>query len=116
MLAAGNYKYTIDICGFGWTDRVKILMQMGRPLFLVERPYKEWFYDDMEPMIHYIPVKEDLSDLVSKYEYIESNQKLYNSIKRNMTDFALKYFSCDAYLEYTSDVIQRYGISEGGDV
>ena len=49
MYKSAKYKYLIDVRGTGWTDRVKILMSLGRPVFLVDRPYKEWYFDKLKP-------------------------------------------------------------------
>jgi len=110
MWELGQFKYTLDIRGFGWTDRVKILLQLGRPMFLVERPFKEWYFDKLMPMRDYVPVKEDLSDLLEKYEYLESHPEVYAEIVASMKEFVGEYFSPDYILEYLKDVVLKYGV------
>ena len=110
MTDLAEYKYVLDIRGYGWTDRVKVLMQLARPLFLVERPYVEWYFSDLVPMVHYIPVKEDLSDLIDKYEYIEDRPDEYRRIVDGMQEFADRHFSADAVMRYLRDVILKYGV------
>ena len=98
MTELAKYKYTLDIRGYGWTDRVKILMQLRRPLFLVDRPYEEWFFGALEPMKHYVPVKEDLSDLLDRYDYLEHHPEVYDNIVKEAADFADSQFSPDAVM------------------
>ena len=99
-----KYKYLMDICGTGWTDRVKILLQLGRPLFLVDRPYKEWYFDKMQPMKHYVPVKADLSDLIEKIKYMEQNERVYNEIVQNTLSFSREYLIGQKTVEYLRDI------------
>lgn len=112
MTELAKYKYTLDIRGYGWTDRVKILMQLGRPLFLVERPFIEWYFDRLIPMKHYIPVKEDLSDLVERYDYMESHTEEYDKIVSNAKRFVEDHFMPEAILETLRDIVLKYGVTE----
>lgn len=43
-------------------------------LFHPETPSKDWFFDDMKPWIHYIPVGWHLNDLHEKFKWAESHQ------------------------------------------
>ena len=112
MLELPKHKYLLDIRGYGWSDRLKILLQLGRPIFMVDRPYKEWYTDKLISWEHYIPVKEDMSDLVERYHYMEEHPEKYDEIVKNMNAFAEEYLSPEAVLRYTRDVILKYGIVE----
>lgn len=105
-----EFKYLIDVRGFGWTDRVKTLMMLGRPLLLADRPNKEWYMNAMEPMIHYVPVKEDFSDLIQKIDMLNADQELYKSIVKNQKRFVAQYLSCEAILSYLRDVTLKYDV------
>lgn len=110
MTDLAKFKYTLDIRGYGWTDRVKILLQLHRPLFLVDRPYREWYFDDLVPMKHFVPVKEDMSDLIKKYELLESDPALYEQIVRSANEFVKDHFSPDAVMECLKDMVLKYGV------
>ena len=88
-----DFKYLIDIRGYGWTDRVKYLLGMKRPLLLVDRPYREYYFNRLIPMKHYIPIREDLSDLIEKIEMLETNKDLYETICNNAFKFVLNNFT-----------------------
>ena len=62
-------------------------------------------------MKHVVPVKEDLSDLIEKYEYLESHPEIYDNIASNAKDFVGNVFSADNILNYTKDIIQKYGLA-----
>ena len=112
MTDFAKHKYLLDIRGYGWSDRLKILLQLGRPIFMISRPFKEWYTDKLVPWEHFIPVKEDMSDLIENYYYMEEHPEKYVEIVSNMRDFADKYLSPEAVLKYTRDVILKYGVVE----
>lgn len=110
MTELSKYKYTLDIRGYGWTDRVKILLQLGRPVFLIDRPFQEWYFDRLVPMKHFIPVKEDLSDLIEKYEYMENHPDVYDDMIKAMAEFVEKYFAPENILGYLKEIVLKYGV------
>lgn len=110
MTELSKFKYTLDIRGYGWTDRVKILLQLGRPMFLIDRPFREWYFDQLVPMKHFIPVREDLSDLLEKYEYIESHPDVYEEMIKAMREFVDLYFTPENILAYLKDIVLKYGV------
>ncbi len=112
MTGQAKYKYLIDVRGSSWTDRVKVLFHLKRPIFLADRPYREWYFDKLVPWKHYIPVKEDLSDLVEAYKYMEAHPEKYDDICQSMQEFADEYLSPAAVLKYVRDVCLMYGVKE----
>ncbi len=112
MPEQARYKYLIDVRGYGWTDRVKTLLMLGRPVLLVDRPVVEWYMEYMEPMKHYVPVKEDLSDLIEKIQYLNSHPDQYDFIVKNTKKFVRQYLSTESILKYLRDVTLQYGTQE----
>ncbi len=106
MLDMAEYKYLIDIRGNSWADRTKILLQLGRPVLMVDRIYKEWYFDDLIPMKHYVPIKPDLSDLIEKIKYLDSNKDVYESIVINAKQFCEEHFRPECYLKYLHDCLK----------
>ena len=93
-----NYRFIIDVRGVGWTDRIKWLLAMGRPLLIVERPYKEYYFDDIRQWDHYVPVREDLSDLIDHIELLRNNEDLCEKLTYNCRKFVKEKFTTDAVL------------------
>lgn len=83
-----RYKYLIDVEGNSYSARLKFLFYSQRVVFLQERKWKEYFHYDLKPYEHYIPVKNDLSDLVDQYNRIEKDPMLYKQITENALKFA----------------------------
>ena len=94
-----KFKIVLDIGGIGYSGRLKYLLFSGRPLIFVDRPYVEYFHDDLIPYKHYIPVKRDLSDLVDKTKWILENYDEALMIAKNARDFALQEFTAAKFSE-----------------
>jgi hypothetical protein len=66
---AKRYSVLIDVEGGGFSARLKYLLWSRRPVIIVDRPYKEFFFKHLKEWEHYVPVKRDLSDLVEKAKW-----------------------------------------------
>lgn len=53
----------LDMEGNGWSARLKLLLHSGRPVLVVDRPWREWWFDEFVAWEHFIPVRRDLADL-----------------------------------------------------
>ncbi len=93
MIDFPRYIYLICLAGYGWADRLKHLLSMRRVVLLIDYPYKEYYSHLLIPMIHYVPIKADLSDLISKIKYLESHPEVYEKISENATIFSREHFN-----------------------
>ena len=92
------WKYLLDMEGCGWSARTKVLLRSPRIVFIVDRPYEEWWYEHLIPWKHYVPVKRDLSDLEENYITIENNESLQQYINVEQRKFAQTYLTNSAAL------------------
>lgn len=99
-----KYKYLIDCGARGFSGRLKFLLFTNRPLFLVNRDKnkQEYFYSQLIPFKHYIPVKEDLSDLITQFEWAEENYDDAITIANNARQFAIEYLNKKTVIDYLS--------------
>lgn len=93
-----RYACLVDIGGNGYSGRLKLILWSGRPVLLVERRYIEYFFQDLVPYRHYIPVKEDLRDLVQKLRWCHSHPEEASQIGRNALQFAKEHFTLEKIL------------------
>jgi len=91
-----KYAVLIDIEGFGYSGRVKHLLHSHRPLILIDRPFKEYYYEYLKPWIHYIPVLNDCSDLIDKIRWALNNTEAATKIAENAYEFSQKYLTREA--------------------
>lgn len=78
-----NYRYTIDIDGNSnaWSSLFTKLLT-GSAVLKIASPqgYRQWYYQKLEPMKNFIPIAADLSDLVSKVEWLQKNPSFAEEI------------------------------------
>ena len=101
-----KYAFLIDIEGIGYSGRLKFLLWSQRPVLLVERPYKEYFFKDLIAWTHYIPVKRNLSDLFFKMNWCLKNKSRVAKIAANALEFSKKHLTREACYAEWDRVIQ----------
>jgi len=80
-----RYKYQIDLGGWGGTTWTGTIHKMTMPgcLFHHETMMKDSYFEDLVAYEHYIPVKEDLSDLRERFGEVEANPELCKRVSAN---------------------------------
>jgi hypothetical protein len=102
---AKTYSMVIDVEGAGYSGRLKHLLWSHRPLLLVDRPHKEFFFEYLEEWIHYIPVKRDLSDLVEKTRWCIENYEKAKIIANNAYEFCKEHLTQEACFKQWNKII-----------
>jgi hypothetical protein len=95
-----TYKYHIDIGGGGGTTWSGTLEKLVLPgvLFHHVTPTKDYFHDLLVPYVHYIPVKDDLSDLREKYEWAESHPQQAKQIANAGTELVASFGTVEGFM------------------
>lgn len=78
----------MNIDGTVASYRLPYLLAGGGLVLKQESPYYEHFYSDLEEWTHYVPVKRDLSDFVSKVKWARDNDHEAMTIAKNAQRFA----------------------------
>lgn len=68
----------------------------------------QWFYRALKPYVHYVPIQNDLSDLISQLEWAQSHDSLCEQIATQSTTFALNNLMLEDVYLYFSLVLDRY--------
>jgi hypothetical protein len=102
-----KYKYLIDIGGNGWSARLKFLLFSKRPLIIVDRYYVDYWYEDLVPYVHYIPVNMNLSNLLEQVQWMMDNHDKCIQIAEAAYDYATKNFSEEKILARVHEVFQN---------
>lgn len=100
-----TYSILIDVEGYGYSGRLKSLLWSHRPVLLVDRPYKEYFFEHLQPWVHYIPVKRDLTDLIEKVIWCLNNYDESIIIAENAYNFSKQYLTREACFAQWNKVI-----------
>lgn len=97
-----NYKYQILIDGgvSSWSASGWRFLS-GSLVFKPESYWMQWYYNDLKPYVDYIPVKDDLSDLLEKIYWAINHNYDAEQIAISGKKFALDHIiqaRCDEYL------------------
>mmetsp|Transcript_52 Transcript_52/g.83 ORF Transcript_52/g.83 Transcript_52/m.83 type:complete len:438 (-) Transcript_52:72-1385(-) len=71
-----NYTAIIDVDGNSWSSRFGELLCYNSVVLKVEPKFVEYFYKDLIPWKHYIPIKDDLSNLLEISAYVVDPQNI----------------------------------------
>ena len=103
-----TYSMVLDIEGTGYSGRLKHLLWSHRPLLLVDRPHKEFFFKYLNEWEHYIPVKRDLSDLLIQIKWCLVNTERAQKIAENAYRFSQKYLTRAACFKEWNKIITKH--------
>jgi hypothetical protein len=102
-----QYKYILDIDGHACTwDGTAWKLNSGSVIFKTNSIWRQWFYDDYKPWVHYIPINDDFSDIDDKYAWCESHQDECKRIISNAKKLFQKVYRLDSIFKYTIKAIE----------
>jgi len=77
---ARRWRFILDLEGYGYSARLKLLFFAPRAIFLQDRPGKDLCFETIRPWVHYVPVEADLSDLEEKTRYLAARPDIEQAI------------------------------------
>lgn len=109
-----KYKYIIHLDGHTAAFRLSIEMSMCSVILLQTSKWKSWYRDLLIPYVHFVPIKEDLSDLIDQIKWCKENDSECEKIANNSLKFFNKYLCKEAILDYVQktfvDIKEEIGI------
>jgi hypothetical protein len=70
-----KYKYILDIDGHASTwDATAWKLNSGSVIIKSDSCWNQWFFEYYRPWVHYVPIRDDFSDIQEKYTWCEQNQ------------------------------------------
>lgn len=104
-----QYKYLLDVDGNANTySRCRWILLSNSVLVKVMSSNAQWYYKAMKPWEHYVPVKEDLSDLADILIFLKENDELARQIAEAGQRLGEQIFSRDAVDSYVYALLQSY--------
>lgn len=83
-----KYKYLVDVDGNSCSYERYFWLLLSNSVVLKQMtPNVQWYYGALEPYRHYIPLKEDLSDLLEKIEWAKTHDMDAKLIAEEATQF-----------------------------
>lgn len=105
MVEQSTYKYIVNVDGHVSAFRLSIELGMGSVILLAKSQWKMWYSDMLVPYEHYVPVNDDLSDLLSQIRWCRDNDEKCQQIVLNATTFFNTYIQEDGILDYLQKTI-----------
>lgn len=96
----GQYKYLISIPGYGIDSLLPYYLSLGGLVLRVESKHKVWYDYLLKPYKHYIPIKSDLSDLISVIKWAKKHPESASKIAKNGNIVYKKFFTRKTIMEY----------------
>lgn len=103
-----TYKYILDVDGGMGSSRKRWMLLSGSVPFFQESSVYQWYEPLLAPWVHYVPVDKWFRDLVKHVRWAQRNDEQAREIVHNAREFASKYLSDDAVLEYIAVLLQKY--------
>lgn len=95
-----RYKYLLDIDGNGWSARFKRLMTTNSAV-LKSTIFPEWYSARIQPWVHYIPLKPDLTDLYDVMTFFQTeNDALGKEIAMTGKEWSKTFWRKDDMVAY----------------
>ena len=103
------YKYLVDVDGNSCTYSRLYWILKSNSLCLKHLSNEEqWYYKGLEPYVHYIPFKEDFSDLEEKILWAKNHNDQVKKIILSANEFANQSLKHSDALFYFYKVLERY--------
>lgn len=115
-----KYKYIIDLTGnnenpgyrFAWEMLCGfVILWVGEPIQAKSgeglRRLNLWFWDELKPWIHYVPVRWDLTDLKERIKWCQENDTNAKEIAENAKKLAEKLFKKSSLIQEVIDVLKE---------
>lgn len=100
-----HYKYMLSIDGNGGASSMLWIFGTGCvPIFVSYSETKYWLKDVLVPMIHYVPISPDLSDLHEKIQWLVDNDDKAQEIAQNALEFGRTGLSPEVQRSYLDGV------------
>jgi hypothetical protein len=104
-----KYKYLVDIDGGSCTFERYFWLLLSNSVTLKQMtPNRQWFYGCLKPYEHFIPVKEDLSDLREQICWAKEHDEEARRIADNATEFVKNNLSPEDIYLYMHHLFQEY--------
>ena len=102
-----EFKYVVHIEGHSAAFRLGYELSLNSVMLFVKGKYEVWCNQFLTPGIHYIEIKEDLSDLVDKIKWCKKHDAECKKIAGNAMKFYETYLTKDGCFDYMQSVLHQ---------
>ncbi|XP_027268485.1 protein O-glucosyltransferase 1 isoform X2 [Cricetulus griseus] len=103
-----KYKYLFNFRGVAASFRFKHLFLCGSLVFHVGDEWVEFFYPQLKPWVHYIPVKTDLSNVQELLQFVKANDDIAQEIAKRGSQFIINHLHMNDITCYWESLLTEY--------
>jgi hypothetical protein len=104
-----HYKYLIDVDGNSCTYERCFWLLLSNSLVLKQvTPNIQWYYGGLKPYVHFLPLKEDLSDLLEQIQWAKIHDEEAEAIAKRATEFVQENLSAESIFQYMALLLTEY--------
>ncbi|RWS28614.1 protein O-glucosyltransferase 1-like isoform X1 [Leptotrombidium deliense] len=103
-----NYKYLFNLRGVAASFRHRHLFLCKSLVLNVESPWIEFYYRQMKPWIHYVPIDHKFADVEETLEFLLSNDDIAEKIANTGYEFIWNHLTFDALECYWRKLLKTY--------
>lgn len=103
-----KHKYQLNLDGTVAAYRLPYLLVGDALVFKQDSEYYEHFYKQLEPWVHYIPLKRNLQDVLEKIKWARLHDDKAKQIQETATKFARENLTPDQLFCYYATVFKEY--------
>jgi hypothetical protein len=95
-----KYKYILNLEGHVAAYRLSYELSSGSVVLLAGSKWKIWYSDYIKPYVHYVPVAENLEDLITQIEWCTVHDEECREIAENAKAFYTKHLGKRGILDF----------------
>lgn len=104
-----QYKFLVSLEGNDVASGLKWMLYSNSVVMMVKPAICSWAMEDqLEPFVHYLPLKDDFSNLEEIYQWAISNEDACIAIANNATKFIEKFLDLRRGILIECEVMRRY--------
>jgi len=110
MISSTHIVSSFITTGNSWSSRFASLLCYNSVVIKLEPKYVEYFYSDLKPWTHYIPVKDDLSDLEENVAWAmdPKNEDTVKDIVTSANEWCAQRMIPEEFAKDLLDIWQAY--------
>lgn len=106
-----NYKYILNLDGHVSAFRLGHEMSLKCVVLIPKSKFYLWFSHKLVEYEHFIPISENLDDLIEKIKWCKNNDSKCEEIANNAYKFYLKYLTKDGLFDYMQYVLSKISLT-----
>lgn len=105
-----KYKYILNLDGHVSAFRLGHEFSLGSVLLLPKSKYYLWFSYLLKPYVHYVPIDENLDNLIQQIKWCIDNDDKCKEISLNGVNFYNKYLKKDGLYDYMQFILNKISL------